>query len=243
MDILTRANKASNALAAVPAVAVKDVFKIYREGQVETVALRGVSLSIQSGERIAIVGPSGSGKSTLLSLMGGLDMPNAGQVWVGDQNISQQPETIRAQLRRQQIGFVFQDYNLIPFLTAVENVEMPLLLAGASHSRQRAVELLHEVGLTQRLHHRPTALSGGEQQRVGIACALANQPSLLLADEPTGELDSPTAHSIMELLVNLNQSLGTTIIIVTHDLELTTYAQRVISLRDGLVVDEESHHD
>jgi len=226
-----------------PVAAVKDVFRIYRERGVETVALRGVTLSVQPGEMLAVVGPSGSGKSTLLNLIGGLDTPSAGQVWIGEQNIGQLAEATRAGLRRQWIGFVFQEHNLIPFLTAVENVALPLRLAGTHRAEIRAAELLAEVGLAERLHHRPAALSGGEQQRVGIASALANQPSLLLADEPTGELDSQTARSIMELLVKLNQSRHTTLVIVTHDLAVAAYARRVVQMRDGLIVNEEIRHD
>ena len=227
----------------VPVLAVKDAFKIYREGTVETVALRGVSLSVQTGEMLAIVGPSGSGKSSLLNLIGGLDSPSAGQVWIGDQNIGAQPETDRARLRRQELGFVFQDYNLLPFLTALENVVLALYLAGTRRAALTAAELLGEVGLADRLDHRPAALSGGEQQRVAIACALANQPSLLLADEPTGELDSQTAQSILQLLVSLNRSRQMTITLVTHDPAVAAYAQRVIHMRDGLIVSEESRHE
>ena len=227
----------------VPVLAVKDAFKIYREGVVETVALRGVSLTVQPGEMLAVVGPSGSGKSTLLNLIGGLDSPSAGQVWIGDQNIGSLPEAERALLRRQRLGFVFQDYNLLPFLTALENVVLALHLAGTRHAPLTAADLLGEVGLADRLDHRPAALSGGEQQRVAIACALANQPTLLLADEPTGELDSQTAQSIMELLVGINRSHQMTIILVTHDMTVAAYAERVIHMRDGLIVSEERRHE
>ena len=226
-----------------PVLAIKDAFKIYREGQVETVALRGVSLTVGVGELVAIVGPSGSGKSTLLNLIGGLDTPSAGQVCIEDQNIGALPEADRARLRRQRLGFVFQDYNLLPFMTAVENVVLALYFAGARHASLTAAELLSEVGLADRLDHRPAALSGGEQQRVAIACALANQPALLLADEPTGELDSQTAQMIMELLVGINRSHGMTIILVTHDPAVAAYAQRLIHMRDGQIVDEEIHHE
>ncbi|MBI1257236.1 MAG: ATP-binding cassette domain-containing protein [Chloroflexi bacterium] len=224
-------------------MAIKDVFKIYREGQVETVALRGVSLAVEAGEMVAIVGPSGSGKSTLLNLIGGLDTPSAGQVWVGEQNIGALPEAERARLRRQQLGFVFQDYNLLPFMTAAENIVLALHFAGTQHASLTAAELLSEVGLADRLDHRPAALSGGEQQRVAIACALANQPAVLLADEPTGELDSLTAQAIMELLIAVNRSHRMTIILVTHDPAVAAYAQRVIHMRDGEIVNEEVRHE
>ena len=228
---------------ATPVLAVKDAFKIYREGKVETVALRGVSLTVQTGALVAVVGPSGSGKSSLLNLIGGLDSPSAGQVWIGEQNIGSLPEAERARLRRQRIGFVFQDYNLLPFLNALENVVLALYLAGSPRASLTAAELLGEVGLADRLDHRPAALSGGEQQRVAIACALANQPTLLLADEPTGELDSQTAQSILELLVRINHSRQMTVILVTHDPGVAAYAQRVIHMRDGLIVNEENHHE
>lgn len=226
-----------------PVLAIKDVFKIYHEGQVETVALRGVSLAVEAGELVAIVGPSGSGKSTLLNLIGGLDTPSAGQVWIGEQNIGALPEAERARLRRQQLGFVFQDYNLLPFMTAAENIVLALYFAGTRHASLTAAELLSEVGLADRLDHRPAALSGGEQQRVAIACALANQPAVLLADEPTGELDSHTAQAIMELLVAINRSHGMTVILVTHDPAVAAYAQRIIHMRDGEIVNEEVRHE
>ncbi|MEO8393040.1 MAG: ABC transporter ATP-binding protein [Chloroflexota bacterium] len=222
---------------------VQDAFKIYREGAVETVALRGVSLTVRTGELVALVGPSGSGKSSLLNLIGGLDTASAGQVWIGDQNIGSLPEAERARLRRERIGFVFQDYNLLPFLTALENVVLALHLAGERNPSLSAAERLGEVGLADRLDHRPAALSGGEQQRVAIACALANQPMLLLADEPTGELDSQTAQTIMELLVSINRSQQMTMILVTHDPAVAAYAQRIVHMRDGLIVSEERRHE
>ena len=229
-------------LTLTTALRLHDAFKIYRESQVETVALRGVSLAVEPGELVAIVGPSGSGKSTLLNLIGGLDTPSAGQVWVGDQNIGTLPETERARLRRQQLGFVFQDHNLLPFLTALENVVLALNLAGARQASLTAAELLGQMGLAGRLNHLPAALSGGEQQRAAIACALANQPALLLADEPTGELDSQTAHTIMELLVALNRTHRMTVIIVTHDLAVADYAQRIVHMQDGTIVKDEVRH-
>ncbi|CAN5731336.1 ABC transporter ATP-binding protein [soil metagenome] len=223
-------------------VEVKDVFKIYRELQVETVALRGVDLQVRNGEFVGLVGPSGSGKSTLLNLVGGLDTPSAGQVWVAGTNMTQLPETARARLRRRRLGFVFQAHNLIPFLTALENVLLPMQLAGQAQSRALATELLTQVGLTERLHHRPDELSGGEQQRVSIACALANRPALLLADEPTGELDNQTAQTIMALLTALNQQNGVAILMVTHDLSMAAYSHRLVHMRDGAIRPEEIVH-
>ncbi len=215
----------------------RDVFKIYRMRGVETVALRGVDLQIRPGEMVALLGPSGSGKSTLLHLLGGLDTPSAGQVYLGRQELAVLTERERAVLRRRTLGFVFQEHNLIPFLTALENVTLPLQLAKAADSAARAQELLAQVGLAARMHHRLEALSGGEQQRVGIACALANRPALLLADEPTGELDNDTAHTIMSLFTALSRSEGVAMLMVTHDLEMASYAQRVVVMRDGAVVD------
>lgn len=221
-------------------VDIKDAFKIYREQNVETVALRGVDLQIRAGEFVALVGPSGSGKSTLLNLVGGIDTPSAGQVLVAGIDMAQLPEAPRALLRRRTLGFIFQEHNLIPFLTALENVLLPMQLASKKQCNQRAAELLTQVGLAERIHHRPDELSGGEQQRVSIACALANRPVLLLADEPTGELDSQTAQTIMELLTDLNQQNGVAILMVTHDLQMAAYSQRIIHLCDGTIMTEEA---
>lgn len=222
------------------AVDVRDVFKIYKESGVETVALRGVSLQVKAGEFVAVMGPSGSGKSTLLNLIGGMDTPSAGQVWINGRDILALTETQRSHLRQNSIGFMFQNNNLLPFLTALENVMLPMQLAAKPTAHHHAVELLQAMGLGERLQHRPGMLSGGEQQRVGIACALANEPALLLVDEPTGELDSATGHDIMMTLVNLHENRCVSIILVTHDPETAAFADRTISMRDGLIIGGQS---
>jgi ABC-type lipoprotein export system ATPase subunit len=228
-----------------PLVEVRDVFKIYRSAGkgpqdqgVETVALRGVSLTIQPSEFVAIQGPSGSGKSTLLSIMGGLDSASAGQVFFGNVEVGALPEVERAVLRRRQVGLVFQEANLIPFLTALENVTLPLRLARAQDPVGQARKWLERVGLGSRLNHRPPQLSGGEAQRVGIACALANRPALILADELTGELDSATSRQIIELLGQVNKQEGTAFVIVTHNEEVASCAQRVVHIEDGLLQED-----
>jgi putative ABC transport system ATP-binding protein len=221
---------------------VEDVFKIYQEGETETVALRGASLQIQSGELVALLGRSGSGKSTLLNLIAGVDTPSAGRVWIAGHDITRLDSEARAAVRRQTLGFVFQANNLIPFLSARENVELPLALAGvrAHEARTRAESLLALVGLTGRMRHRAGQLSGGEAQRIGIACALANRPALVLADELTGELDSQTAAAILDLVETVNREEGTAFVMVTHNEEVAARASRVLHIRDG-VVQEEDH--
>ena len=203
-------------------------------------ALRGLSLEVEEGEYLAIFGPSGSGKTTLLSLLGGLDVPTAGRVILKGVDITSLNESKLAEIRNAEIGFVFQLFNLIPTLTALENVELPILFAAQSkfNSIKRAKELLKLVGLADRLHHRPSELSGGEQQRVAIARALANAPSLILADEPTGNLDSATGGEILKLLRRLCDEQGQTVVIVTHDPRITTYAERIVFLQDGRITDE-----
>lgn len=222
----------------------RDVFKIYRtngemqgEPGVETVALRGVTLKVRSGELMAIQGPSGCGKSTLLNLIGNLDTPTAGKVLYKGVDFGSRSETERALFRQKQIGFVFQDSNLIPFLTALENVALPLVLARDRQPDKRAREWLERVGLGNRLHHKAGQLSGGEVQRVGIACALANSPQLVLADELTGELDSATGQQIMELIRDVNDRDGTAFVIVTHDDAVAAWAHRVVHMKDGLIQD------
>ncbi len=218
------------------AVEVRDLFKIFKVGEVQTVALRGISLEIQPGEFVAIVGRSGSGKSTLFSLLAGLAEPSAGEIWIDGQRLSTLPERERARLRRERIGVTFQRDNLVPFLSALENVEFPLRVdskTGAHAARDRAKSLLAEMGLEGRLHHQAAQLSGGEQARVALAMALANQPGLLLADEPTGELDTHTAHEIMDLLETLNRARGLTLLVVTHNPEVARRAHRVVHIRDG----------
>ncbi|MCX7683347.1 MAG: ABC transporter ATP-binding protein [Anaerolineae bacterium] len=219
-------------------VRVENATRVYRTGKVETYALRGVSLSIESGEFTGLVGPSGSGKTTLLQLMGCLDQPTEGRVYIKGKDVSRLSRNQRADMRRGNIGFIFQFFALIPTLTAYENVEMPLLLngQGAAERRKRVMELLEAVGMAERAHHRPDQLSGGEQQRVAIARALAARPSLILADEPTANLDTPNGQQVMEIMRRLNQETGVTFVFATHDPRVIRYARRVITLRDGLVV-------
>jgi putative ABC transport system ATP-binding protein len=219
-------------------VKVEDVTRVYKIGEVETRALRGVSLSIEQGEFTALVGPSGSGKTTLLQLIGCLDQPTSGHVYLNGVDVSRLNRNQRADMRRGTIGFVFQFFALIPTLSAYENVEMPLLLNGhnASERRERVMGLLESVGLGDRAHHRPDQLSGGEQQRVAVARALATKPSLILADEPTANLDTPNGKQVMETMTRLNKETGVTFIFATHDPRVIKYARRIITLRDGLVV-------
>ena len=209
----------------------------YKMGDTFVDALRGVDLIIARGEFVALVGPSGSGKSTVLNLIGGLDRPTSGQVWINGTELSTSDERTLTRHRRQHVGFVFQTFNLLPRLTAEENVALPLMFSGVAEKerRGRARVLLERVGLGPRLAHRPTQLSGGEQQRVAIARALVGQPALLLADEPTGNLDTTTGAEIMALLRELNQERGLTLLVVTHDPEVAAFADRIVKLRDGQV--------
>jgi len=212
--------------------------KEYQSGEHRLAVLRDVSFSVPDGAFVAIVGPSGSGKTTLLGLLAGLDVPSSGTVLLDDTDLGKLSEDKRAQLRGAKVGFVFQSFQLIPTLTALENVQVPLELRGDGGAPARARELLGRVGLADRAHHFPNQLSGGEQQRVAIARAFSNAPTLLFADEPTGNLDSDTGHHIVELLETLNRESGTTIVLVTHDLALARRAQRVIRLADGAVVSD-----
>lgn len=220
-------------------VEIGNVTRTFKTGKVETQALRGVSLSIQNGEFTALVGPSGSGKTTLLQLIGCLDLPTSGQVCINGKDVSKLNRNQRADMRRGTIGFIFQFFALIPTLTAYENVEMPLLLNGysAGERRQRVQELLESVELGDRAQHRPDQLSGGEQQRVAVARALAPKPKLILADEPTANLDTPNGRQVMEIMTRLNQETGVTFIFATHDPRVIEYARRVVTLRDGRIVD------
>ncbi|MDA1297639.1 MAG: ABC transporter ATP-binding protein [Chloroflexi bacterium] len=220
-----------------PYLVCSGLFKIYKVADLEVVALRGLELSVQRGEVIAVVGASGSGKSTMLNILAGYDTPSAGTVHVGRFDLLQMTNKEVVEYRRQEVGFVWQETsrNLFPYLTAYENVELPMLLTGvpAKVRKQRSNELLDLVGLGHRHAHRPAQLSGGEQQRVAIAVALANRPPLLLADEPTGELDDETAADVLALLNNVNTELGTTIVIVTHDPAISSSVGRAIAIRDG----------
>ena len=219
---------------------VENVTRTFKVGKIETQALRGVNLSIASGEFTALVGPSGSGKTTLLQLIGCLDQPSSGQVWINGKEVTRLNRNQRADLRRGTIGFIFQFFALIPTLTAYENIEMPLLLMGqnGTQRRQRVDELLAAVELTDRGHHRPDQLSGGQQQRVAIARALAPRPVFVLADEPTANLDTNNGHQVMEIMTRLNQETGVTFIFATHDPRVIQFARRVVTLRDGLIVEE-----
>lgn len=221
-----------------PIVQLVGVERVYRMGSIEVRALQGVDLSIYSGEMVAIMGPSGSGKSTLMHIMGLLDRPTAGRYLLEGQEVGRLGESALARLRNSKIGFVFQAYNLLPRATALENVELPLMYAGVVRGRsQRAREALERVGLGERLRHRSNQLSGGEQQRVAIARALVNNPSLILADEPTGNLDTRTSHEIMSLFRQLQQE-GMTVVVVTHEADIARWAQRIVMMRDGRIVEE-----
>ena len=215
----------------------RDVFKIYKTNDLETVVLRGAHLRVKPGEFVAILGRSGAGKTTLLNLIGGIDMPTAGQLVIRNTDISKLDEAERAAFRRQHIGIVFQTGNLLPFLTALENVMLPMQWAGVApgEARRRAADLLTRLGLGQRLSHKASQLSGGEAQRVGIAIALANHPDLVLADELTGELDTETADQVMRLLEDLHRERGTTLVMVTHNSHVAALAGRIVHLRGGFL--------
>lgn len=223
------------ATSYLPLVRLRDVFKIYKEGLTETVALRGANMDLPRGRTTSLVGPSGSGKSTLLSLVAGLALPSAGQVMVDGTDISRLGESERARLRAERIGVVFQSGNLIPFLSAAENVELAMGIAGKKGGRVHARTALTELGLGSRLHHRPAQLSGGEAQRVAVAVALANDPELLLADELTGELDSATAEQVMHLLAEACARRELTVLLVTHNSDIAGRADHRLRLVDGLV--------
>lgn len=214
-----------------------NVTRVYKIGQVETRALNGVSMDIQSGEFTSLVGPSGSGKTTLLQLIGCLDQPTSGKVFIAGQETTGLNRNQRADLRKGTIGFVFQFFALIPTLSAYENVEMPLLLNGksAAQRKQRAMELLEAVSMADRANNRPDQLSGGQQQRVAVARALATDPKLILADEPTANLDTENGEQVMEIMKKLNQETGTTFVFATHDPRVIKYATRVVTLKDGVI--------
>ena len=216
----------------------KDVTKEYKSGEQTLAVLKNVSFDVPQGSFIAIVGPSGSGKTTLLGLLAGLDRPTRGTVVLEDVDLGALDENARARLRGEKVGFVFQTFQLIPTLTALENVQVPLELRGTSGAAERATELLEQVGLSGRGHHFPTQLSGGEQQRVAIARAFANSPRVLFADEPTGNLDGVTGGKIFDLLQSLNSKSGSTIVLVTHDANLAAKAARIIRLSDGEIVED-----
>ena len=216
----------------------REVTKEYMSGEQKLAVLRDVSFTIAQGSFVAIVGPSGSGKTTLLGLLAGLDTPTRGTVVLDGADLVTLSENDRARLRGEKVGFVFQTFQLIPTLTALENVQVPLELRGSDGAAERARELIDRVGLGARAHHFPTQLSGGEQQRVAIARAFANSPRILFADEPTGNLDNATGHRIFELLQSLNSDSGSTIVLVTHDSTLASRATRIIRLLDGAIVED-----
>ena len=217
---------------------LEGVTKVYRVGDVEVHALRGVNLEVQQGEMVAVMGPSGSGKSTLMNLIGCLDVPTSGSYFLEDAEVGLLSDDRLADIRNRSIGFVFQSNNLLPRATALANVELPLLYSNERGRRRRALEALERVDLADRAHHRPNQLSGGQQQRVGIARALVKQPAILLADEPTGNLDSEHSLEIMRILQTLNRDEGQTVIIVTHEAEIAAQTGRIISMLDGLVVSD-----
>ena len=217
-------------------IEARDIRKIYKMGEVEVEALRGVSFDIKRGEVVAIMGPSGSGKSTLMNTLGCLDRPSSGEYVLDGEAVASLNDDQLASIRNRKVGFVFQSFNLLSRQTAITNVELPLRYSGATEGRRdRAIEALKAVGLGDRMTHRPTELSGGQQQRVAIARAIVNRPAMIMADEPTGNLDSKVGKEIMNLLLNLNRDSGTTLIIVTHDPMIAEQTQRVIRLRDGLL--------
>jgi putative ABC transport system ATP-binding protein len=218
-------------------IKLENAARTYHMGKTDVAALRGVDLKIEDGELVAIMGPSGSGKSTLMHLIGALDQPDEGSMVFGEQDVSKQGRNQLAELRGKHIGFVFQSFNLIATLTALENVELPMMYQGVTRKDRltKARNLLEQLGVGNRADHLPTELSGGEQQRVAIARALVNDPDLLLADEPTGNLDSKTGKQIMELLAKLNEEQGMTVVLVTHDPAVARYAQRTIHIFDGKV--------
>ncbi len=219
-------------------LSLKDVWKIYNIGEVETAALKGVTVNIKKGDFVAIIGASGSGKSTMMNLMGCLDTPSKGTIFLKSQNISNLNESDLASLRGQTIGFIFQQYNLIPSMTAFENVMLPLefLEYNNTKANKRAKEVLSIVGLNDKMHHRPNQLSGGQQQRISIARSLVSNPEIILADEPTGALDSVTGKKLLDMLHKLWKEQGKTIIMVTHDLNLAKYANTTIELKDGKII-------
>ena len=220
---------------------LRGISKVYDLGEVKVEALKDVSLSIKEGEYVALVGQSGSGKSTLMNTVGCLDTPTSGSYRLADQEVADLNRDARARIRNERIGFVFQNFNLLPRTSAIENVELPLLYASeisARQRRRRAVEMLELVGLGDRMDHHPGQLSGGQQQRVAIARALVNEPSILMADEPTGNLDSRTSRDVIKLFRKLNEQSGITLILVTHDQDIAANAKRIIVLRDGEVVED-----
>jgi len=223
---------------AEPVIKLENVWKIYQLGKVELVALKGISLEVTPGAFVTIMGPSGSGKSTLLNMVGALDSPTRGKVFLKGKDISLLTEDQLSQLRGKTIGFVFQEFNLLPNLTAIENVMLPMIFQGTplEKRKEKAKELLISLGLEDRISHQPAELSGGERQRVAIARAFANAPEMVIADEPTGNLDSITGKKIMEVLVDFHQKQGKTIVVVTHDPHIAEYSEEIVNIKDGEII-------
>ncbi len=221
-----------------PVIKLEEVRKIYQMGKVKLEALKGISLEINPGAFMTIMGPSGSGKSTLLNMLGCLDIPTSGRIYLKGKDVAKMTETQLAQLRGKTIGFIFQEFNLIPTLTALENVTLPMIFQGASEAerRKKGEELLNSLGMSHRINHQPSELSGGERQRVAIARAFSNDPEVVIADEPTGNLDSTTGERIMDVLVRFHKEKNKTIVVVTHDPKIAEYSEELVNIKDGQVI-------